>query len=449
MITCSWICISCLYPARDRIYGMSFATVSHTPDIELPNHSEFECPDDVVSLIEEWHQGLHKVLISKMVRRGNYKPVGVIVCQETNDKHSRPEPTPSELGDYIMCFLQHEIEETDDPGKYKVVLKGPGGKGGFEKSKHIDLTGQDGQPRTVSMMQEGDMLEQQTAYIGELHSQMIGMIELVTNSHKVVVNENREMMKILSEATRKHGEIEALRLKHQLEMKMHEDEISAQEAEADRGLAKFREGLDVFKNTGAAEELIRAVAKKIQGKDKDREKEEAKDSPAGSIDSESDSDETQRERNASRNGVNPEPSGVPEAPKKKARFSKSKSTSKKKGSKKLPKGKEPEAEVDEGSPETPDSLQKMVDERQLVMAAEALKMTINEKSQWKAIHKILSDKQSDILDDIFASTTNDEVIKNAQLLYDAEGMMKLIALNEELDDQQKAFIGLVMKHVER
>ena len=106
---------------------MSFATVSHTPDIDLPNHSEFECPDDVVSLIEEWHQGLHKILISKMIRRGNYKPVGTIVCQTTDDKHSRPEPTPNELGDYIMCFLQHEIEETDDPGKYKVVLKGPGG----------------------------------------------------------------------------------------------------------------------------------------------------------------------------------------------------------------------------------------------------------------------------------------------------------------------------------
>lgn len=423
----------------DRIYGMSFATVSHTPtDIDLPDHSEFECPDDVVSLIEEWHQGLHKILISKMIRRGNYKPVGVIVCQTTDDKHARPEPTPNELGDYIMCFLQHEVEETDDPGKYKVVLKGPGGKGSFEKSKHIDLTGQDGQPRTVSMMQEGDMLEQQTAYIGELHSQMIGMIELVTNSHKVVVNENREMMKILSEATRKHGEIERDRLKHQLEMKMHEDEITSAEAEADRGLAKFREGLDVFKNTGAAEELIRAVAKKIQGKDKDKENEESKEAPAGSnagsIDSEADPDpdETQKE-----------------APKKKARFSKSKSTSKKKGSRKSTKDQEPEDEVDEESPEAPDSLQKMVDERQLVMAAEALKMTINEKSQWKAIHKILNDKQSDILDDIFASTTNDEVIENAQLLYDAEGMMKLVALNEELDDQQKAFIGLVMKHVER
>ena len=289
------------------------------------------------------------------------------------------------------------------------------------------------------------MLEQQTAYIGELHSQMIGMIELVTNSHKVVVNENREMMKILSEATRKHGEIEALRLGHQLQMKMHEDEISAAEADADRSLAKFREGLDVFKNTGAAEELIRAVAKKIQGKDKDKENEESEgttSSPsptAGSIDSQADTDadadETQKP-----------------APKKKARFSKSKSASKKKSSKKSSKNRDPEAEVDETdaeSPEAPDSLQKMVDERQLVMAAEALKMTINEKSQWKAIHKILNDRQSDILDDIFASTTNDEVIENAQLLYDAEGMMKLVALNQELDDQQKAFIGLVMKHVKR
>ena len=73
MITYGWVGISCLYLPCDRIYLMSFATVSHTPtDIDLPDHSEFECPDDVVSLIEEWHQGLHKILISKMIRRGNY-----------------------------------------------------------------------------------------------------------------------------------------------------------------------------------------------------------------------------------------------------------------------------------------------------------------------------------------------------------------------------------------
>lgn len=430
---------------------MSFATVSHTPDIELPNQADFECPDDVVSLIEEWHQGLHKILISKMIRRGNYKPVGAIVCQKTNDKHARPEPTPDELGDYVMCFLQHEIEESDDPGKYKVILKGPGGKGGFQKSKHIDLTGQDGQPRTVSMMQEGDMLEQQTVYIGELHSQIIGMIELVTNSHKTVVNENREMMKILSEATRKHGEIERDRLKHQLEMKMHEDEVASQEAEADRSLTKFREGLDVFKNTGAAEELIRAVAKKIQGKTKEAEEkakekaasEAADTSNATAISSTTDDAKSQRQRNAAYAGVNAEDE---DKPKKKARFTKKKASKK---STKKQSGSAKPTEDDTETPEYPEELLKMVEERQLVVAAEALKMTINENSQWKMIRKILSEEQADILDDIFAATTDEEVISNAQRLYDAKGMMKLAALNEELDDQQRAFIGLVMKHVER
>ena len=432
---------------------MSFATVSHKPDVELPDPAEFDCPNDAVSLIEEWHQGLHKILISKQLRRNSYKPVGSIICQDSKDKHSRPEATPDELGEYVMQWIQYEIEESDDPGKYRIILKGPPGKGAFEKSKHIDLTDNDGTPRTISMLSEGDMLEQQTQYIGELHSQVVGMIELVVNSHKTVVNENREMMKILSEATRKHGEIERDRLKHQLEMRMHEDDVKSIEAEAERSLQKFREGMDVFKKTGAAEELIRAVAKKIQGKNKDDEDELKKEKPPEEEAKTDDDDSTEA---VAIPEVVPEAKEKDDPKKKRGRFTKkapkaSKASKADKTTKDTPEDGTAAVPGDDEyiDPEWLEEGRQMVNERPLVTAAEALKMTINEKGQWRTIRKTLSDEQADILDDIFSSATDEEVTANAQRLYDADGLLNLAALQNELDEQQQAFIQFVMKHVDQ
>lgn len=442
-------------PGVVSLIPMSFATVSHTPDVELPDGLEYECPHDAISLIEEWHQGLHKILVSKQLRRNSYKPIGTIVCQATKDRHARPEATPDELGEYVMQWIQYEIEESDDPGKYRMILKGPPGKGAYEKSKHIDLTGEDGAPRTMSMLNEGDMLEQQTQYIGELHSQIVGMIELVVNSHKTVVNENREMMKILSEATRKHGEIERDRLKHQLEMKMHEDEVKAQDAEAERSLQKFREGMDVFKKTGAAEELIRAVAKKIQGKNKeeDKERNEKADEEQGAEEGVSSTaiqtdESTQRVRNATRAGVAAESSDEPKK-KKRARFSK-KASKKADEDEKVPEGSDEDPEdLPEIDPEFAEEGRRMVHERPLVTAAEALKMTINENGQWGLLRKTLTSDQMDILDDIFGAADDEEVVEHAQRLYDAEGLLNLAELNDKVDDQQRAFIQFIMKDVEQ
>lgn len=428
---------SMFVPCVLALLQMSFATISHVPDVELPDGLELECPHDAVSLIEEWHQGLHKILISKQLRRNSYKPIGSIICQTTKDRHGRPEATPDELGEYVMQWIQYEIEESDDPGKYRMILKGPPGKGAFEKSKHIDLTGEDGSPRTTSMLNEGDMLEQQGAYIGELHSQIVGMIELVVNSHKTVVNENREMMKILSEATRKHGEIERDRLKHQLEMKMHEDEVKAQDAEAQRSLEKFREGLDVFKKTGAAEELIRAVAKKIQGKNKQEDK------------------ERKAKEDAPENTAN-EPSAAPataippgEGKKKRGRFAKKPKPDAEVETPDVASEEVSEEELPNVDPEWLEEGRQMVQDRPMVTAAEALKMTINENGQWGLLRKTLTDEQMDILDDIFSSASDDEVIENAQRLYDAEGLLNMAELNEKIDDQQRAFIQFIMKNVEQ
>jgi len=429
---------------------MSFANISHSPEVDLPDQADYDCPPDCISVIEEYHQGLHTIVISKQTGRSKYKPIGKIDCQKKGDRHSRPEATPDELAEYVMQWIQYEIEESDDPGNYRFTLNGPPGKGRFSKSKHVDLRDEDGIARSKDMLNEGDMLEQQSAYIGELHSQLSGMVDLVLGSYKVVVGENREMMKILSEATRKHGEIEANRLAHQLNMKIHEDEVAAEDAEAERSMQKFREGLGVFKDTNAAEELIRALAKKIKGKE-DAEAKAAAGAPTAP---------TRPTETASPTPVN-SAVAVPaseskEDPKKKKKAAKKAG---KKGRFKKAKGakgatkEEPEAEpledLDDIDAETREEGRRMVTERPLVTAAEAFKMSVNIKSQWGLLRKTLTNEQSDILDEIFAATTDDEVTAPAQKLYDAKGLLKLGGLRKHLDPQQQALISMVMSEIER
>jgi len=435
---------------------MSSASTTQSQDVELPEQGDYDCPPDCISLIEEYHQGLHSIVISKQTGRGKYRPIGKIVCQDKADRHSRPDQTPEELAEHIMRWIQYEIEESDEPGNYRFMLNGPPSKGRFSKSKHIDLRDEDGVARSKDMLSEGDMLEQQSAYIGELHSQLSGMVDLVLGSYKVVVGENREMMKILSEATRKHGEIEANRLAHQLNMKIHEDEVAAQDMESERSMQKWREGIGVFKDTGAAEDLIRALAKKIQGK------QDAEEAAAA-----------QRPQRAPERRPESEPaptSSVPVSTRPKAEEPKEEGGKTAKGKKKAPKkgrlkktsrkkgAKEDavvEAEiVDEGDEdfidaETLEEGRRMVMERPMVTAAEALRMSINQKSQWGMLRKELNEEQLDVLDEIFAATQDEEVIALAQKLYEVKGMLRLAGLKKHLDKQQQGLIGLVMSEVKR
>ncbi len=432
---------------------MSFANISHSPEVELPDQADYDCPPDVISLIEEYHQGLHTVLISKQTGRAKYKPIGKIECQKKGDRHSRPEATPDELAEYVMQWIQYEIEESDEPGNYRMSLKGPPGKGRFDKSKHIDLRDEDGIARSKDMLNEGDMLEQQSAYIGELHSQLSGMVDLVLGSYKVVVGENREMMKILSEATRKHGEIEANRLAHQLNMKIHEDEVAAEDAEAERSMQKFREGLGVFKDTNAAEELIRAIAKKIKGKEEAESRSAAAASSAPSTPSTPAAaspvtDVVTTDATGAKEEAKEDPKKKKKGAKKAAKKGRFKKTKGAKGAKR----EEPEEELEDLADidaETREEGRRMVMERPLVTAAEAFKMSVNQKSQWGLLRKTLTEQQSDILDEIFAATTDDEVTALAQKLFEAKGLLKLGSLRKNLDPQQQALISMVMSEVKK
>lgn len=421
--------------------------MSISPEVSLPEPGH-ECPHDAISYIEQWHQGLHRILVSKKAANGSHEPIGKIICQTTKDRHARPEATPDELSDLVMMWIQYDIEKTDDPGNYRFMLVGPPGKGKFEKSKHIDMRGEGGIPRTISMLNQGDLLESQTLYIGELHSQVVGMIEILVGGYKTVVNENREMMKILSEATRKHGEIESMRLEHQINMKIQEDERVHQEQESERSMKKWEQGMSVIKETGAAEDLMRAIAKRVEGARKARDEartgvEEARPPTEDPVDEPSGAEAPKKTRFAR--------GGAKKKSKKKAASKKTRSSRKK--TKKSSKDQEAvvDAEIEEGEEildeEFLEEGARLIDESALVLAAETLKMTINENSQWGVIRKTLTSEQADILDDVFASTTDDEVKENAQRLYEAKGMMKLMDLRKHLDEQQLVFISLVMSEV--
>jgi hypothetical protein len=401
------------------------ATLYHTPDFDIPEFSE-PMPPDAVSLIEEYHEGLHKILISKQVRRNSYKPIGTVICQEGGDKRSRPGANPDEIAEYAMAVIQYEIEKNDDPGMYKITLVGPPGKGRFERSKHIDMSAGDGAPRSMAMINEGDLHEMKDAYIGELHSQIVAMIELVTTSHRQVVQENREMMKIVSEAARKNAEIERDRLRHQLEVKMHEDDVKFQESEAERSMDKFKQGIDVFKDTGAAEELMRAVARKIEGIKRGGQPVEMPPLPQG-MDSKSES--TSKKKSAKKKGA-----------KKKAKKATIKRTGE--GPKAQTDPSEDDEIMDEGQ-----RISKMVNERPLVMAAEALKMGIDSNNQWSIIRKTLTPEQADALDDLFAATTDDDVIANAKRLYESPPLQNIMNLNDELDEQQRRFVAFILSRI--
>ena len=265
---------------------MSFETLSHTPEFELPMNAA-SAPADLVALLEECHEGLYRVVISKMVRRNKYDQLAIITCQENPSKKSRPSASPDDIAEYCMMAMQYETEKSDSPGTYKVTLFGPPGKGRFERSKHVDLSDGDGEARTKTMMSEGDMLEQQQLYIGELHSQMIGMIEGMNAMASNAMRENKELTKVISESQRRLGEVEAQRMNHDLQLKLHSDDVKQKEAEQEQKMERWRELLGVVKDTGAFEAIAKAILTKMKQGDKDKASRQYQDiierKPSGNV----------------------------------------------------------------------------------------------------------------------------------------------------------------------
>lgn len=446
---------------------MAFETLSHSPEFELPLNSP-NYPQDLLSLIEECHEGLYRVVVHKFVRRGKYSQIATIQCQETPTRKSHPTATPDDIAEYCMLIMQYDIDKTDERGKYKVTLYGGMSKGRWERSKHVDLSDVDGEAKSIHMMSEGDLLEQQQQYIGELHSQMIAMHETLQGMVKPILHENKEMMKIVTESQRRLADVEALRLKHDLELKMHNDEIRQKESEEEHKMERWRELLGVVKETGAFEAILKAVMTKIQQakEDKGEKREEKKESrrkkkkPSGGLGAASadDGSSSRRKKKTTKSSSKKKSSKrtvkqkydeeeSERKPRRKRSVDKDKAKKRRRGERSEEKSSD--EVVTEASPEV--SMEELEKEfyaeaveklatSPLLMAAEALKMSIDEKKQWTLLRETLSEEQMDMFDDIFAANEEEDIESMLKQLYKMKGMKRLLALQDEMDETQSKFV---------
>ncbi len=426
------------------------AGLTHSPEFELPDHSP-QYPTDLLSLIEDKLEGLHRVVVQKFVRRGKYSQVCTITCQDNPGRKTKPTATPEQIAEYCMLAMQYDIDKTDEHGKYKCTLYGGSIGGKWERSKHVDLSDADGEARSVSIMSEGDLLEQQQLYIGELHQTNIAMLESLHSIVKPLMNENKEMMKIISEAAKVRGEVEMSRLKHDLEIRMHQDDIKQAEAEEEHKMERWRELLGVVKDTGAFEAILKVVMTKL--KDGGSDKKKNKLDP-------SDEEEPPKEKKKKKKKKKKTDTTTSEEPKKKKKKKKrtidADSAKQRSKSDKNKKPSSESAETEEGEM-TPEELKKVLYEEgveegleklatnPLLFAAEALKMSIDQKKQWPMLEEVLSEEQFEIFEEIFAANSDEKIEKKLKRLYKLKGMRNLLKLQEQLDETQTKFIEVLLE----
>jgi len=407
---------------------MGFETLSHTPEFELPPNAP-PAPADLISLIEECYEGLAKAIVWKMIRRGKYDQVATVTCQDNPSKKTKPQATPEDIADYCMMTMQYEMDKSDDPGTYKVQLLGPPGRGRFDRSKHIDLSGGDGEAHSKTMLSEGELVEQQSQYIGELHSQMIAMHETLHSMVKPLLQENREMMKIVTDASRKNAELERDRLRHELEMMMHKDHLRQEEAKEEMKNERFRETMEVVKESGAIEGLMKVLHKKFAQAEKDDEEETPK----------------KKKKKAEKPSTSDEKDSESKVDKAKKRKKKSKKRSKDK-LKKLKKAAEGEElsteELEEVFEEA--GLEKAA-ENPLAIMVEILKMSIDEQDKWGIVEDTLTAEQFALFKKISESTDDSEIEKLVKKLYEMKGMRRFFKLEKHLDEQQQKYVEKLLE----
>jgi len=418
------------------------AGLSHSPEFELPDHSP-QYPTDLLSLIEENAEGLHRIVVQKFVRRGKYSQVATITCQENPGRKTKPVATAEQIAEYCMLAMQYDVDKTDEHGKYKCTLYGGAAKGRWEKSKHVDLSDADGEARSVSIMSEGDMLEQQQNYIGELHQTNIAMLESLHGIVKPLLSENKEMMKIISDSQKRLAEVESMRLKHDLELRMHQDEMKQKEAEEEHKMERWREVLGVVKETGAFEAIMKAVMAKIKEK---REEKQEKKTKIGSTDDEPAPKKKKKKKKSASSGEEPR------RKKKKKRTidpDSAKARTRGRGEDSRPKDETVDTEGDNelSAKELErvlfkEGLEKAA-ESPLLFAAEALKMSVDEKKQWPTLQEALSEEQFETFEEIFASTSDEEIEGLLKKLYKMKGVRNLLKLQEHLDETQVKFVEIL------
>lgn len=419
---------------------MSFENLSHTPEFELPPNAP-PAPADLISLVEEVYQGLSKAIVWKMIRRGKYDQVATVICQDNPSKATKPQASPEEICDYCMMCMQYEMDKSDDPGTYKVQLLGPPGRGRFDRSKHIDLSGGDGEAHSKAMLSEGELVEQQSQYIGELHSQMIAMHETLHSMVKPLLQENREMMKIVTEASKKNADLERDRLKHELEMMMHKDQLRQEEQKEEMKNERFRETMEVVKESGAIEGLMKALHKKLANANSDDDDEDDEDEVE---------EKKTKKKSSAKSGESKKKSskksGESKAEKAKKRKRKKASPEDRRKAKKLKKA------IDSGEELSQDQLEEVfessaldkVRDNPLAVMVEVLKMSIDEQEKWPIIEETLTERQFELFKKISESDNDEQIEKLLKKLYNEKGMRRFFKLEKHLDDQQQKFVDKLL-----
>ena len=405
---------------------MGFETLTHTPEFELPSNAP-PAPADLISLIEECYEGLSKAIVWKMLRRNKYDQVATIICQDNPSKKTTPIASAEDIADYCMMTMQYEMDKSDDPGTYKVQLLGPPGRGRFDRSKHIDLSGGEGEAHSKTMLSEGELVEQQSSYIGELHSQMIAMHETLHSMVKPLLQENKEMMRIVTEAARKNAEMERDRLRHELEMMMHRDDMKQQEQIEELKNERFKETMKVIEESGAIEGLMKVLHKKLANSDKKDDSSEDEESTS-----------KKKDNKASSNGDEESNEQY------KKERAKRKIRKRIKGNiKKASEGEE--LSVDQLQEVFRESGMKKAEENPTALLVEILKMSIDEKDQWGMLEETLTEDQFKLFKKISESDSDPEIEKMLKELYNMKGMRRFFKLEEHLDEDQKKWIDKLLE----
>jgi len=381
------------------------SSLSHTPDFELPNdYPHF--PEELTNLIEMNFAGLCRITISKYVSRGKYHSIATVYVQEKPARTQHPEARPEEIAEYCMACIGHEILENDDPGKYRVMVYGPPGKGTWKYSTHVDLTDPSGDARTVNMMNEAELTEQMGGYIGELHTAIVSMIETVNGVVKPLMQENKDMMRIVSESQKRISEVEAVHLEHAWRMRLHEDEQKREEMEQEGKTQRWNKLYDLVKDTNAMDALAQMVLTKV-GMVIDDDEDEL----------ESPQEEAEKQEQPKAISVSAPRATRPN----------------------------PSQGADDNEQKMRQSIQDKINQSPLVVAAEALKMSIDEKRQWGTIYKILNEEQAEIFDEIVRAETDAQVKKAVKKLASLKNMKALKELQSHLDEHQKTFVKILVK----
>lgn len=398
--------------------SVGIESISITPEIQLPEFSP-PWPEELRSLIEECHTGLYKIIISKMVERNKYDQVAILSTMENINPHGKPSALPEEICECIMLVAQYDYERFDTYYKYKAeIISGGKGKARRAVSKHFELTSDGEVSRTVNVMNEGEILEQQSNYIGELHSQIIGMAEVTQGMVKPLLSEFKELVKVVSDSQRRLADIEAKRMEHEMQMQIYNDEKEQKRIESERAHERWL----AFKNTLDQSGVIPMAMAQLAAFVKRKAAEHAGDQPSP------------EERMEAMSGALGSPDeNIHKNPGKKKSGKKSKSKKKKQNLS--------ENKVDDIVAERAAAYE----DNPVLGSAAALKMSFDSYNQWEKIEETLTIEQFEVFKAAIEGNTEKEVKENIRKLAHLPDLKNLVELSNFMDENQAFFVDQLMQ----